>query len=290
VHPRPFEFAQARSVEEAVAALAGREDAKLIAGGQSLVPMMSLGLVTPSLVVDVNALPLAGVERRDGTVSIGALTRHRELERSAAVRAVVPLAAEAAAHVGNPRVRNRGTLGGSLAHADPLAELAAVVLAHGGRIVLAGPEGERSVAVDDFLLGFYATAARPDEVLVRAELEPPPPGSGTAFVEVAERAGDFATAGAAAVVTLDADGAHVADLRLAVLGGAAGPERASEAESACRGERLTPSLLERIAAAAASAVAVEDNPFGSGAHRRRCAAACASRAVAAAVARARDAA
>ena len=289
MYPRPFEYTRVPSVEEAVAALAADEDARILAGGQSLVPMLSLGLARPSRLVDVNGLDLAGIERRDGVAAVGALTRHRELERSARARELLPLAAEAAAHIGNTRVRNRGTFGGSLCHADPAAELCAVVLAHGGRVILAGPGGERAVPVDEFFLGYFETAARHDEVLVRAELELPPEGSGTAFVEVAARAGDYATAGAAAIVTLDGDGARCSAARLVVLTGGGPPARVSSVEKLCRGEAATESLLEAVADLARAAVAAEDNPFVSAAYRRRCAGACAARAMRQAFARARGA-
>src|SRR5918996_1098779 len=144
VHPRPFEYIRPETVADAVAALAGAGgEVRAIAGGQSLVPMMTLGLALPDVLVDIGRLPLAGAERRNGTLALGALTRHRELERSAELAAEVPLASEAARYIGNPRVRNRGTLGGSLSHADPAAELGAVALTYGGRAVIAGADGER---------------------------------------------------------------------------------------------------------------------------------------------------
>lgn len=282
MHPRPFEYTKASCVGEAVAVLASDEEARVLAGGQSLVPMLSLGLARPSLLVDVGGLDLAGVERRNGVAVVGALTRQRELERSARARELLPLAAEAAAHVGNPRVRNRGTFGGSLAHADPAAELCTVALAHGGQVILAGPAGERTVPVREFFHGFYETAARHDEVLVRAELELPPAGSGTAFVEVAPRADAFATAGAAAIVTLEAEGRGCREARVAVLGLGGAPIRVPAAEELCRGEAASPTLLAAVATSVEAAA-----PDAPSEHRRRCAGICAARAVGAAFARAR---
>src|SRR5918996_3717417 len=202
VHPRPFEYIRPETVADAVAALAGAGgEVRAIAGGQSLVPMMTLGLALPDVLVDIGRLPLAGSERRNGTLALGALTRHRELERSAELAEQLPLASEAARYIGNPRVRNRGTLGGSLSHADPAAELGAVALTYGGRAVIAGADGERAVDFDDFFEGVFITAVRPGELLTRVELDLPPAGTGHGFCEGAGRADDFATAAAPALVT-----------------------------------------------------------------------------------------
>ena len=181
MYPRPFEYTRPETVAEAIEALAsGAGEARAIAGGQTLVPMMSLGLAAPDLLVDIGRLPLAGTERVNGSVALGALTRHRELERSDELARQVPLAAEAAHYIGNPRVRNRGTLGGSLSHADPASELGAVALAYGGTVVIAGPDGERSVPIDDFFKGYFTTAVGSGELLTRVELELPAPGTATA--------------------------------------------------------------------------------------------------------------
>src|SRR5438094_8580575 len=188
VIPRPFEYERPGSVGEAVSILAGAggRDAKVIAGGQSLVPMLSLGLARPDVLVDLSRLELNGIEAVDRRVRIGATTCHRTLELDPEARRVLPLAAGAARHVGNPRVRNRGTFGGSLAHADPAAELPVVALAHGGEIVARGRDGERRIAIEHFFLGYLETALAPDEVLVAAELERLPEESSVGFHEVAQ--------------------------------------------------------------------------------------------------------
>ena len=218
MYPRPFEYTRPETVAEAIEALAsGAGEARAIAGGQTLVPMMSLGLAAPDLLVDIGRLPLAGSERVNGSVALGALTRHRELERSDELARQVPLAAEAAHYIGNPRVRNRGTLGGSLSHADPASELGAVALAYGGTVVIAGPDGERSVPIDDFFKGYFTTAVGSGELLTRVELELPAPGTGHGFCEIANRADDFATAAATALVTVDDRGA-CSQARLALAG------------------------------------------------------------------------
>lgn len=261
--PRPFDYERPGSVEEAVSilAVAGERDAKLIAGGQSLVPMLSLGLARPDVLVDISRLELDGIEAVDGRVRVGATTPHRRLELDPEVRSLLPLAAEAARHVGNPRVRNRGTFGGSLAHADPAAELPVVAVAHGGEIVARGPGGERRIPLGEFFLGYLETALAPDEVLVTAELESLPEGSGVGFHEEAQRADDFAVACAAAVVEPDGSA------RIVVGGVGDRPLRFDGA-------------ADELAAAVESAIEPEEDAFVSAAFRRRLAGVCTCRALA----------
>lgn len=281
--PRPFDYVCPESVPDALGALASDGgEARALAGGQSLVPMMSLGLAAPERLVDIGRLPLAGAERSGATVRLGALTRHRELERSAELAGMAPLAAEAARFIGNPRVRNRGTLGGSLSHADPASELGTVVLAYGGRAIVTGTGGERAVAFDDFFHGFFATAVGEGELLTAVELDVPGDGSGHGFHEVAGRADDFAIAAASAVVTLDASGASCAEARLALAGVDDRPLRIAAGEELCRGAVLDGPLLERVAAAVADAVSPETDAFISASYRKRVAGACAARALGAA--------
>jgi CO/xanthine dehydrogenase FAD-binding subunit len=288
VYPRPFEYTRPETVDEAIGALAeATGEARVLAGGQSLVPMMSLGLASPDLLVDIGRLPLAGTERANGTVGVGALTRHRELERSAELAEQLPLAAEAAGYIGNPRVRNRGTLGGSLSHADPASELGAVALTYGGRAVIAGRDGERSVAIEDFFEGFFATAVASGELLTRLELELPPPGAGHGFCEIANRADDFATAAATALVTVDDRGA-CAEARLALAGVGDRALRCEPAEELCRGEALEGELMSRLAGAVTEAVEPEADAFISAEYRARAAGICAARALGTAWARARE--
>lgn len=287
MYPRPFEYVRPESVSEAVDALASAAgEARAIAGGQSLVPMLSLGLAQPDVLVDIGGLPLTGTERVNGSLSLGALTRHRELERSAELRAQLPLAAEAARYIGNPRVRNRGTLGGSLSHADPASELGAVVLTHGGRAGITGTDGERTVPFDEFFEGFFLTAVRPGELLTRVELDLPPEGTGHGFSEVAGRADDFATAAATALVTVGDDGT-CAEARLALAGVADRPIRCAAGEARCRGERVEGAVLTAIADAVRESVTPEDDAFVSADYRARAAGTCAARALAEAWARAR---
>jgi carbon-monoxide dehydrogenase medium subunit len=199
--PARFRYARAGNLAEALALLTEAPgDTKLLAGGQSLVPMLNMRLVRPAVLVDVNGLhELTGITpTADGGLRIGALTRHAELAASPAVMERAPLLAAAARHVGHAAIRNQGTLGGSLAHADPAAELPAALLALDARVQVAGTRGTREVAADSFFRGLLTTALEPDEILTAIEVPAQPPGWG--FVEIARRPGDFALAGVAAVV------------------------------------------------------------------------------------------
>jgi len=219
--PAPFRYARAGSLAEAIALLAAAPgDAKLLAGGQSLVPMLNMRLVRPAVLVDVNGLrELIGITPTpEGGLRIGALTRHAELVASSAVAGRAPLLAEAARHVGHAAIRNQGTLGGSLAHADPAAELPAALVALDARFRMTGPRGAREVAADAFFRGLLATALEPDEILTGIDIPTQPPGWG--FAEIARRPGDFALAGVAAVVRVG----HPLTLPSPPLGGEAASE------------------------------------------------------------------
>ena len=197
----PFEYARPGSVAETIDLLRADDGAKVIAGGQSLVPLMAMRLARPTLLVDVNDLHLDAVEMElplatdAGFLRIGATTRHRRLENDPVIRRAAPLLAEAAGLIGHPAIRVRGTIGGSLAHADPLAELAAVLVACRGAVVAQGPAGKRTIAAADLFAGFLTTTLAPDELLVEVTLPAAAPGHGSAFCEWAPRAGDFAVAG-----------------------------------------------------------------------------------------------
>jgi carbon-monoxide dehydrogenase medium subunit len=200
VIPAKFAYARAGSADEAIALLGEHGDeAKVLAGGHSLVPLMKLRLATPSVLVDVSDVRDLSYVRDEGDhIAVGALTRHHDVEHSDVVRAAVPLLAAAAGHVGDPQVRHRGTLGGSLAHGDPASDLPAVVLALGGTIVARGPGGERTIAASDFFEGFLETALAPDELVTEVRLRKTN-GAGWAFEKFNRRAQDWAIVGVAAV-------------------------------------------------------------------------------------------
>jgi CO/xanthine dehydrogenase FAD-binding subunit len=226
VKPVPFEYAAPRSLEEALGLLG--EEAKPLAGGQSLVPLLNFRLARPELLVDINGLSeLARIRRGDdGVLRLGALTRQSELERSELVAAEWPLLTQAVRLVGHPQIRNRGTVGGSVAHADPAAEVPVALAALGARFVARSPRGGRTLCAGDLFVGPLMTALEPDELLVEIEVPPVPEEAGCAFVEHARTAGDFAIAGAAAVVV---PARHAA---IALLGAGPVPVRASDAEGA----------------------------------------------------------
>jgi CO/xanthine dehydrogenase FAD-binding subunit len=225
--PAPFEYDAPESVEEALDLLARHgEDAKVLAGGQSLVPLLNFRLARPERLVDVNRLgELAYVRESDGRLKLGALTRTAALERSELVALRWPLLREAVRYAGHPQIRSRGTVGGSVAHADPAAELPVVLTALDARFTVRSVRGARTLAPSELFAGFLTTTLAPDELVVEIDVPPLPPGAGTAFVEYARVHGDFALAGAA--VTVSSAGAAVVLLRAAPT-----PLRVADAERA----------------------------------------------------------
>jgi carbon-monoxide dehydrogenase medium subunit len=252
--PAPFDYYAPTTVEQALAHLAEHGDeAKVLAGGQSLVPMMNFRLVEPSVLVDLNPIPdLAYIHpAQDGGLRLGALTRHHQVEVDPLVAARMPLLHEAMPKIGYPQIRRRGTLGGSLCHADPSAELVAVSVALNGRFRLRGPAGERWVPAEDFFVGLFTTVLQPDELLVEVALPPLPPRSGTCLMEVARRRHDFALLGVAAVVSLDAKGA-CREARLVFLSAGDRPMDARRAAGMLAGQAPTPDAIRAAAEVAAS--------------------------------------
>lgn len=258
MYPAPFEYVKATSWRQAADLLGQHGDnAKVLAGGQSLVPMMSLRLATPSHVVDVNDAEDAAIRQLDGTVEISALVRHAQLERSPVLARACPLIAEAAGLIGNIRVRHRGTIGGSLAHADPSAELPCALLALKGTIRALGAEGERRIPADSFFESYFTTALDPAEVVVAVEVPAARERSGAAFEELVQRAGDFATVEVAAVIELDPSEVCL-QVRLAAGGIADRPVDLSEAARMLVGGRMD----EGLVADAARAVSGSSDPRG----------------------------
>jgi aerobic carbon-monoxide dehydrogenase medium subunit len=243
--PAPFEYFDPRTVDEAVALLATHgDDAKVLAGGQSLVPMLALRLARPSVVVDVNRVSgLDDVRHSGATVSVGALVRQRALERWATERA--PLLTTALRHVGHAPIRARGTVAGSVAHADPASELPALLLCLDGAVVARSRRGTRTIAAGDFFQGPLMTALAADELVTETRWTLPAAHAGWGFREMARRHGDFALVGVAVVLTL-ARGT-VSDARIAIFGAAATPVRAGAAERALRGQAPSESVLAEAA-------------------------------------------
>jgi carbon-monoxide dehydrogenase medium subunit len=228
--PAPFDYQRAGSVDEAIELLASHgDDAKLLAGGHSLLPLMKLRLAQPTVLVDIGRIgDLSYVEDSGGTVRIGALTRHHDVASSDLVREQVPLLAEVAGQIGDPQVRHRGTIGGSIAHGDPASDLPAVLLALRGTLVVRGPGGEREIAADDFFTGFLETALAPDDVMTEIRV-PAVPGVGWAFEKFNRRSQDWAIVGVAAALTNGSGGPGVG---LINMGSA--PLRAAGVEDALR--------------------------------------------------------
>jgi carbon-monoxide dehydrogenase medium subunit len=231
--PAAFAYAKARSLDHAVELL-GQDGARVLAGGQSLIATLNMRLSSPSLLVDINAVSgLDGIARRDGTLELGALVRHVQAERSALVAALAPLIARALPHIGHPAIRNRGTLGGSIAFADPAAELPACLLALDGEVDIAGPAGSRTVKADGFFQDLFETALGLRDVLTAIRVPAATPDTRIGFAELARRHGDYAMVGLAAAAR--ADGKKLADVRLAFFGVGATPLRARRTEAALAG-------------------------------------------------------
>lgn len=244
--PASFDYAAPGSVAEAVALLDHPDrETTVLAGGQSLLPMMAMRLARPELVVDLGRIPdLAGISERDGALVFGAMTTKGAVERSELVRRRQPLLHAATRLIGHPQIRSRGTVGGSMAHADPAAEYPAVALVTDGWMRARGPRGERTIPAADFFVAALTTALAEDELLVEVGIPVLPVGTGWAFTELARRHGDFAMAGTALTVRLDPEGCF-SDVRVVVFGVGSAPARVTAAEEVLRGERPDPALYRR---------------------------------------------
>jgi CO/xanthine dehydrogenase FAD-binding subunit len=284
--PPRFDYLAPRTLDEALAHLHHHSDqAKILAGGQSLIPMLNFRLAHPGVVVDVNRLTdLAYVRQHDGGVAVGALTRQHAVERSDLVRARVPVVAEACRFIGHAPIRHRGTFGGNLAHADPASELPAVMVALEAEMAVASRAGNRAVPAGEFFIGPLTTALRPGEMLTEIRIPAAPPRTGGAFVEMARRAGDFALVGVAVLVTLDEAG-QCARARIALCGVGPTPVRARAAEDALVGQAPTTAALDEAADRAAAATSPPSDVHGSAEFRRKLARHFARQALAAAIQR-----
>jgi carbon-monoxide dehydrogenase medium subunit len=281
--PPPFDYRSPSSLDEALALRSEYcDDSAVLAGGQSLMPMLNLRLARPEVLIDLGRVAeVAGIRELDGGVSLGAMTRQRHAERSDLIRERAPLVQQALAHVGHPTIRNRGTVGGSLAHADPAAELPAVCIALDAVLVARSATAERTIAAEDFYVGFMSTALAPDELLVEVRI-PAPAGTlstlSTAFLEIARRHGDFALVGVAAAIALDGEGV-ITDARLVFTGVGLQPVRAREAEASLRGTSAGTDAFAAAADLVAGALHPRTDAHASGDYRRRVAGVIARRAL-----------
>jgi carbon-monoxide dehydrogenase medium subunit len=263
MYPASFEYHRPTTVDEAVRLLgAHKDDAKLLAGGHSLIPLMKLRLTTPKHVIDLRRVTgLAGIREEGGTIVIGAFTTYYAIESNASLKAKCPLLPEAAAQIGDPQVRNWGTIGGSLAHADPAADWPAVVLALGAELRATGPKGARTIKAEDFFKDVMTTALAPDEVLTEIRIPALASGSGTAYVKHPHPASRFAVVGVAAILTVG--GGTCQKASVAVTGVGPRASRAKGVEAALQGKRLDAQTIAAAAQKAADGIEMSADLQGS---------------------------
>lgn len=286
--PPLFDYVAPATVEEAVAALARYENASVLAGGQSLIPTLNFRIAAPEALIDIQRIPaLKGIDIANGRIAVRAMTRQRDVELDAAVHEANPLIRETLNNVAHVPIRNRGTLVGSLAHADAAAELPCLLVATGGSVAAVGPKGSRTIAADDFFQFHMTTSRASDELITEAQIPVLPPRTGWAFLEMARRHGDYALAGICALVTLDGSGA-CAEVRLVGCGIGTRPVRLTKAEGALKGAKAEKAAFAAAGKAAMDHVTAPDDVQATTAFRKRLTAALVGRAVAAAVARAQE--
>lgn len=286
--PALFEYSAPKTVHEAVALLAADPGAMVLAGGQSLVPAMNLRLASPSRLVDIQHVAgLHGISIEDGKIVVKAMTRHRELELSEAAHKANPLIREAMAHVAHIPIRNRGTVVGSLCHADAAAEMPMVLVLTGGSVVAEGRNGRRTIPAEDFFQFHMTTAREPGELIVEAHFPVLPEGAGAAFDEFTRRHGDYAIAAVGAIVGFGPDG-RARDVRVATCGIGSKPMRLREAETALEGTSIEAKDLAAAGEAAKAAVTAPDDMHATTSYRRRVVATLVRRVVETAAKRARQ--
>jgi CO/xanthine dehydrogenase FAD-binding subunit len=270
VKPAPFEYQDPRSLDEAVGLLAEHgEEGKVLAGGQSLVPLLNFRLAQPAVLVDVNRVAeLSYLRRRHGRLQIGALCRQSRLEQSPVAYEGWGLLREALGLVAHAQIRNRGTVGGSAAHADPAAELPVALTCLQAEFKARSSRGDRLVGADDFFVTHLTTALDPDELLVEIELPPMPDSAGFAFEEYSRRHGDFALGGAAVLIATNGDGSCT-EARISLLGAADTPLRAREAEGALRGQNVDEGVAAEAAKLAVRDIEPTGDIHGSSSYRKR---------------------
>ena len=267
--PPPFEYLAPSSLEEALESLAAANgETKVLAGGQSLVPLMNLRLAAPEQLIDLNAIDgLDAIGESDGGISIGAMTRQSAAEQSQLVRDRAPALADALGRIGHFQIRNRGTVGGSIAHADPVAELPATLLALGGRVTArSAARGQRQIDADDLFRGFFTTALEPDEILTETWFPSSTTGTGWSVQEVVRRVGDFALV--SAITVLRVEGSSVAEARIAMGGVADRPIRATAAEEALAGQAPSADTARAAGDAVRGSISPTGDVHGSTEYRR----------------------
>ena len=267
--PAAFQYHAPTTVGEATALLARLgEEAKVLSGGQSLIPLMKLRLASPAHVVDINGIPgLSGIREADGVLRIGALTRESDLEESELIRTRYPLLHDTSKVIADPVVRNLATIGGNLAHGDPANDHPATMLALGAEVVAVGPKGERRIAIGSFFTGPFATSLKPDEILVEIRIPQPVAKSGGAYLKLERKVGDFATAAVAAQLTLGASGA-CDQVGIGLTNVGLTPIKATKAEAALKGKAPDEAAIKRAAELAAEASEPSEDLRGSVEYKR----------------------
>jgi len=277
--PAPFKYIRASSLDHALSVKAEYgEEARFLAGGQSLIPSMNFRLARPAVLIDINGLAeLASIDLEQD-IRLGALTRYCALERNGGFLGSCPLFADALPHIAHPQIRNRGTIGGNLCHADPASELPAIALAMQARMKIKSSRGERELGASEFFVGILTTDIRPDEMLAEIVFPPLPRSTGTCFMEIARRRGDFALAGIAAMVTLDEEGDCTA-VRVTLCGVGDTPIDASAAAASLIGQRCTDQAIEAVAAEVRNAIEPAGNVHASADYQRHIAGVLTQRAI-----------
>jgi aerobic carbon-monoxide dehydrogenase medium subunit len=286
--PAPFDYHAPQTLEEALALLqTHRDDVKVLSGGQSLLPLLKLRLGAAGHLVDIGRIPgLEYIEEQDGTLRIGGRTRESALENSELIRTRYPLLADTAEVIADPLVRNLATVGGNLAHGDPANDHPATMLAYRAEVAATGPNGSRTIPIDDFFLGLFTTALEPDEILTEIRIPVPSPRTGGAYVKLERKVGDFATAAAAAQVTLSASG-EVEKVGIGLTNAGPVPLRAAEAEQYLTGKQPTAEAIAEAARLAAPVATPNADRRGAVEYKREMARVLTRRALTRAVERAR---
>ena len=285
--PASFEYASPKTLSEAIGLLKQHgSDAKILAGGQSLIPLMKLRMAAPKLLIDVNGLrELSYIRESDGYLSIGALTREADVDASDLIRKKYPILADTAAVIADPLVRNMATVGGNIAHADPANDHPATMLALGTEVVAAGPKGTRRIPITEFFTGLFTTALNADEILTELRIPSPPPRSGGAYLKVERKVGDFAAAAVAVQVTLDGNNVKRAGIGLTNVGQT--PIKASRAEKALQGKPADDRNIEEAARLASEEADPVEDLRGSVEYKRSLVRVLTARALRIAIARAK---
>jgi carbon-monoxide dehydrogenase medium subunit len=284
--PASFDYSSPKTLSEAIALLKEHVDAKILAGGQSLIPLMKLRMAAPKHLIDVNGIrELSYIRESDGVLAIGALTRESDIDASDLIRERYPIIADTAHVIADPLVRNMATIGGNLAHADPANDHPATMLALGAEVVATGPNGTRTIPLTELFTGLFTTSLAPDEILTELRIPTPPPRSGGAYLKVERKVGDFAAAAVAVQITLDGDTCKSVGIGLTNVG--LTPIKAVRAESALRGKVVNDQSIEDAARIASTEAEPSDDLRGSAEYKRSLVRVLTARALRQAVARAK---